>query len=49
MRSLRIHPQLHDVFGKEQPPAYLLAILLFGLGVAAAFALWSCPLLVALL
>ncbi|MBK5570429.1 hypothetical protein [Ensifer sp. SSB1] len=48
MRSLRIHPQLHDVFGKEQPPAYLLAIFLFGLGVAAAFALWSWPLLVAL-
>ena len=27
------------MFGEEQPPAYLLAILLFGVGVAATFAL----------
>lgn len=45
MRSLRIHPQLHDVFGKEQPPAYLVAILLFGVGVAAIFALSAGPML----
>ncbi|WP_065376285.1 hypothetical protein [Ensifer adhaerens] len=45
MRSLRIHPQLHDVFGEEQPPAYLLAILLFGVGVAATFALSAGPML----
>ncbi|CAN7383811.1 hypothetical protein LJR010_002135 [Ensifer adhaerens] len=39
MRSLRIHPHLHDVFGEEQPLAYLAAILLFGAGVAVVFAL----------
>ncbi|WVT71876.1 hypothetical protein QM996_09985 [Sinorhizobium chiapasense] len=48
MKSLRIHPHLHDVFGEQQPPAYLLAILLFGVCVAAVFALSSWPLLAAL-
>ncbi|WP_429806828.1 hypothetical protein [Ensifer sp. B1-9] len=48
MKSLRIHPHLHDVFGEEQPPAYLLAILLFGVGVAAVFAFSSRPLVAGL-
>ncbi len=45
MRSVRIHPHLHDVFGEEQPVAYLAAILLFGAAVAAVFALSAGPLL----
>ncbi|WP_077960638.1 hypothetical protein [Ensifer adhaerens] len=45
MRSLRIHPHLHDVFGEEQPLVYLAAILLFGVGVAAVFAMSAGPLL----
>ncbi|WDZ75114.1 hypothetical protein PWG15_10805 [Ensifer adhaerens] len=45
MRSVRIPPQLHDVFGEAQPPAYLLAILLFGVAVAAIFALSATPML----
>ncbi|OCP01781.1 MULTISPECIES: hypothetical protein [unclassified Ensifer] len=40
------HPsQLHDVFGEEQPPAYLAAILLVGIGAAAVFALSAGPML----
>ncbi|WP_052202139.1 hypothetical protein [Ensifer sp. ZNC0028] len=45
MRSLRIHPHLHDVFGEEQPVAYLAAILLFGAAVSAVFTLSAGPLL----
>lgn len=45
MRSVRIHPHLHDVFGEEQPVAYLAAILLFGAAVSAVFALSAGPLL----
>ena len=45
MRSLRIHPHLHDVFGEEQPVAYLAAILLFGAAVAVVFTLSAGPLL----
>lgn len=48
MRSVRIHPHLHDVFGEAQPPAFLLAIVLFGAGVAAAFAVAAWPMLAAL-
>ncbi|MEI2296585.1 hypothetical protein [Ensifer sp. MJa1] len=48
MRSLRIHPHLHDVFGEEQPLVFLLAILLFGIGVAMVFAFSAWPLLVSL-
>ncbi|WP_104663217.1 hypothetical protein [Ensifer adhaerens] len=45
MKTLRIHPHLHDVFGEEQPLVYLAAILLFGVGVAVVFAMAAFPLL----
>ncbi|HEV7318970.1 MAG TPA: hypothetical protein VGO04_10220 [Ensifer sp.] len=48
MRRLSIHPHLHDVFGEEQPPVYLAAIFLFGIGVAIAFAVLAMPVLSAL-
>ncbi|HEV7305965.1 hypothetical protein [Ensifer sp.] len=47
MKTVSIHPHLHDVFGKAQPPIYLLAIVLFGLTVAVAFALSVWPVLAA--